>query len=58
MGLPRPEYWSGSPFPSPEDFPNPEIKPVSPVLAGGLFTTELSGKLTYPLSEEKEKDVN
>ena len=28
------------PFPSPEDLPNPEIKPASPALAGGFFTTE------------------
>ena len=26
------KYWSGFPFPSPGDFPNPGIKPVSPAL--------------------------
>ena len=39
--------WSELPFPSPEDFSNPGIKPTSPVspaLAGGFFTTELPGK--------------
>ena len=41
MGLPRQEQWSGLPFPPPEDLPNPAIEPVSPVLAGGFFTTEL-----------------
>ena len=41
MGFPRQEYWSGLPFPSPEDLPNPGIKPMSPALAGGFFTTEL-----------------
>ena len=25
MEFSRPEYWSGSPFPSPQDLPNPEI---------------------------------
>ena len=30
MGFSRQEYWSGSPFPSPEDLPNPGIKPISP----------------------------
>ena len=30
MGFSRQEYWSGSPFPSPEDLPNPGIEPVSP----------------------------
>ena len=40
MGFSRQEYWSGLPFPSPGDLPNPGIKPVSPVLAGKFFTTE------------------
>ena len=30
MASPRREYWSGLPFPSPGDFPDPGIKPVSP----------------------------
>ena len=33
MGFPRQEYWSGLPFASPGDLPNPGIKPVSPALA-------------------------
>ena len=32
MGFPRQEYWDGLPFPSPEDLPNPGIKPTSPAL--------------------------
>ena len=32
MGLSRQEYWSGLPFPSPEDLPDPGIKPRSPAL--------------------------
>ena len=32
MGFSRQEYWSGLQFPSPEDLPNPGIKPVSPTL--------------------------
>ena len=35
----RQEYWSGLPFPPPGYLPNPGIKPVSPALAGGLFTS-------------------
>ena len=31
MGFPRQEYWTGVPFPSPEDLPNPRIEPRSPV---------------------------
>ena len=37
MGFPSQEYWSGLPFPSPGDFPDPGIKPESPALAGGLY---------------------
>ena len=40
MGCPRQEYWSGLPFPSPRDIPNPVIEPASPSLAGGFFTTK------------------
>ena len=32
MGFSRQEYWSGLPFPSPGDLPNPGIKPRSPTL--------------------------
>ena len=37
MGFPRQEYWSGLPFPSPGDLPNPGIKLTSSALAGGFF---------------------
>ena len=32
MGFPRQEYWSGLPFPSPEDLPDPGIESGSPAL--------------------------
>ena len=44
MGFSRQEYWSGLPFPSPEDLPNPGIESTSPALADGFFTTEPPGK--------------
>ena len=44
MGFPRQEYWSGLPFPSPGDPPNPGIKPSSPALAGRFSTAEPPGK--------------
>ena len=47
MEFSRHGYWSGLPFSSPEDLPNPGIKPVSlafPILAGGFFTTSSPGK--------------
>ena len=31
LGFFRQEYWSGLPFPPPEDLPDPGIKPTSPV---------------------------
>ena len=46
LGFSRQEYWSGLPFPSPEDLPNPGIEPTSsapPALAVRLFTTEHLG---------------
>ena len=46
MGFPRKKYWSGLPFPSSGDLPDPEIEPVSPALAGRFFTTKSPGK-TY-----------
>ena len=39
MRYPRQEYWSGLPFPSSRDLPDPGIGPASPVLADGSFTT-------------------
>ena len=32
MEFSRHEYWSGLPFPSPEDLPDPGIEPTSPTL--------------------------
>ena len=43
----RQGYWSGLPFPSPGDRPNPRIEPMSPELAGRFFTNEAPGKLSY-----------
>jgi hypothetical protein len=47
MGFSRQEYYSGLPFPSPSYLPNPEVKPTSPALAGGFFTTEPLGKAQH-----------
>ena len=40
MGFSREAYWSGQPFPSPEDLPNPEIKPRSPALQADSLPSE------------------
>ena len=47
MGFSRQEYWSGLPFPTPGDLSDPGIKPTSPALAGGFFSTEPHGKFTW-----------
>ena len=47
MGFSRQEYWSGLSFPIPGDLHDSGIEPVSlmsPVLAGGFYTTEPPGK--------------
>ena len=54
MEFSRQEYWSGLPFPTPGDLPDPGMEPgtpVAPALAGGLFTAEPPGK---PKKREKE----
>ena len=40
MGFSRQEFWSGLPFSSPGDLPDPRIELASPALAGGFFNTE------------------
>ena len=47
MEFSRPEYWSGEPFPSPGDLPNPRIKPSSPALQADSI-----------LQEKKKQDSN
>ena len=44
MEFSRPEYWSGQPFPSPGDLPNPGIKPRSPALQVDSLPAEPQGK--------------
>ena len=44
LSMTFPQYWSGLPFPSPGDLPDPGIELASLVLAGGIFITEPPGK--------------
>ena len=44
MGFSRQEYWSGLPFPSPGDLPNPGVEPRSPTLQADALTSEPPGK--------------
>ena len=52
MEFPKQEYWSGFPFSSPGNLPDPGIEPRPPALAGGFFTTKSSGK---PIPTEKSE---
>ena len=45
MGFSSQEYWSGLPFPSPGDLPDPGIEPKSPVLQADALTSEPPGKI-------------
>ena len=44
LGFSRQEHWSGLPFPSPGDLPNPGIEPGSPTFQADALTSEPPGK--------------
>ena len=44
MGFSRQEYWSGLPFPSPGDLPDPGIQLRSPALQADALLPEPPGK--------------
>ena len=50
MGFSRREYWSGLPFPSPGDLPNPGIEPRSPALQTDALPSEPPGKPDVPIN--------
>ena len=43
MEFSKQEYWSGLPFPSPGDLPDPGIKPRTPAMQADSLPTELPG---------------
>ena len=51
MGFSRHEYWSGLPFPFPEDLSDPGIEPRSRVLRADSLPTELPGNLVVVAGE-------
>ena len=63
MGFSRQEHWSGFPFPSTGDLPDPGIKPRSPTLRADALTSAPQGKplniriqvLTSKISREERK---
>ena len=52
MEFSRQEYWSGLPFPSPGDLPDPGIEPGSPALQADALLSEPPGKLKTPVGSE------
>ena len=55
MGFSRQEYWSGLPFPSTGDLPDPGIKPGSPVLQASSLPSEPPGKPIYVKDTSRTK---
>ena len=49
LGFSRQEYWSGLPFPSPGELPDPGIEPRSPTLEADVLTSEHDALLTRSL---------
>ena len=52
-GFSRQEYWTGLPFPSPGDLPDPGIKPGSPTLQANSLPSELPGKPMFQESSSQ-----
>ena len=61
MGFPRQEFWSGLPFLSPGDLPDPGIEPTHPVLTGRFSDSSLLSQQGSPvflfLEKKKEKEA-
>ena len=58
MGFSRQEYWSGLPFPSPRDLPDPGIELRSPELQADTLTSEPPGKPFFSfLRKETRKEL-
>ena len=57
MGFSGQEYWSGLPFPSPGDLPNPGIEPGSPALQADSLPTELLGKPTICMETQNNSEI-
>ena len=52
MGFSRQEYWSGLPFPSPGDRPDPGIEPASPTLQADSLLMNYQGRATEVLGDQ------
>ena len=57
MEFSRQEYWSGLPFPSRGDLPDPGIEPRSPTLQTVALPSEPPGKPVGKVLDTKEKSM-
>ena len=57
VGFSRQEYWSGLPFPSPGDLPNPGIEPRSPTLRADALPSEPPGKTHRKPIKPRDKEL-
>ena len=55
MEFSREEYWSGLPFPSPGDLPDPGTEPMSPVLQADSLLSEPPGGYKHLSNVNEEK---
>ena len=51
LGFPRQKHWSGLPFPSPGDLPDPGTEPVSPALEVDSLPLGHQGSLVFCLDK-------
>ena len=58
MGFSRQEYWSGLPFPSPGDLPDPGLEPRSPTLRADALPSEPPGKPPFVLACFNSTDLS
>ena len=56
MGFSKQENWSGLPFHSPDDLPDPGTEPRSSALQAGSLPSEPSGKPFQSEASQKEKN--
>ena len=56
MGFSRQEYWSGLPFPSPGDLPNPGIEPGSLALQTDALHTNCQNTERTPQTQQFKQD--
>ena len=58
MGFPSQEYWSGLPFPSPGDLPDPGFKPRSPALQADSLPSHQESPVGLSISIKGQRSLN